>query len=170
MSLRRLLFLTSIAVLGAGALRLFAVEGIYVASGSMEPTLPVGTHLILDKITLRFAKPARGAILVVEAPVPPHEEMIKRVIAVGGDRIEMKKKKVFLNGERLREDYVQYTRKGEFLKGDSFPEETVPEGYIFVLGDNRDESNDASVWRDSDGDPVRFIPPSRVRGVVRGFY
>jgi signal peptidase I len=170
MSLRRLLFLAGLGVAGAALLRLFAVEGIFVATGSMEPTLPVGTHLFLDKLTIRLASPDRGDIVVFRSPVAPHEDMIKRVIAVGGDRVSMDRKKVFLNGEEVVEPYVQYTRGAERLKGDSFPEETVPDGCLFLLGDNRDESNDASTWRDEEGDPIRFLPASRVRGYVRGFF
>ncbi len=170
MSFKRLLFLILLAVIGAGGIRLFAVEGIYVASGSMEPTLKVGAFLFLDKLTLLVADPKRGDIVVFKAPIEPHEEMIKRVIAVGGDRVEMKNKKVFVNGEEIDEPYVQHTRGRETLRGDSFEEETVPEGYIFLLGDNRDESNDASSWRTEDGTPIRFVFASRVRGYVRGVY
>lgn len=170
MSLKRLLFLTAIAAVCAAGLRAFAFEGIFVATGSMEPTLKVGTHLVLDKLTLRFRDPRRGDIVVFVAPVPPHEEMLKRVIAVGGDRVEMRAKKVILNGAELDEPFVQHTRGAETLRGDSFETETVPDGWFFLLGDNRDESNDASVWRDEDGDPIRFVARSRVRGLVRGFY
>jgi len=170
MSLKRLLFLAAIAAVCAAGLRAFGFEGIYVATGSMEPTLKVGTHLMLDKLTLLVRDPRRGDIVVFVAPVPPHEEMIKRVIAVGGDRVEMRKKRVFLDGTELDEPFTQHTRGEELLRGDSFEPEAVPDGYLFLLGDNRDESNDASVWRDEDGDPIRFVRSSRVRGLVRGFY
>ena len=159
-----------LGVAGAGGVRMFFAEGIYVATGSMLPTLQVGSFLILDKMTINFSKPVPGDIVVFLAPVPPKKDMIKRVIAVGGDRVEMKKKKVFVNGEALDEPYVQYTRSNSNLKGDSFEEETVPEGFLFLLGDNRDESNDASMWKDEDGEPIRFIFSARVRGYVRGFY
>ncbi|MFH1726025.1 MAG: signal peptidase I [Elusimicrobiota bacterium] len=171
MSLRRLLFLFAIAAVAAGALRLVAFEGIYIASASMEPALPVGTHVLLDKITFRFREPRRGEIIAFSAPVPPHEEMVKRVIAAGGDVVELRRKEVFVDGALVEEPYARHTRPRERLRGDTMGPVEVPELHYFVLGDNRDESNDSTVWRDSDsGEPVRFVPRSRVRGILRGFY
>src|SRR5258708_677448 len=103
-SFRRILFLVAIAAGVAGALRAYAVEGVYIATGSMEPTLPVGTDLFLDKITLSFREPAKGDIVVFPSPIPPYEkDMVKRVIAVGGDTVEVRDKQVFINEKLLEE-------------------------------------------------------------------
>jgi signal peptidase I len=171
MSFGRLLFLFCIAAVGALLLRLFVFEGVYVATGSMEPTLPVGTHAVLDKVTLSLREPRRGEIIVFSSPVPPHEDMIKRVIALPQETVEMREKKVYVDSNPLDEPYARHTRPDEKLKGDTFEPMTVPRLHLFVLGDNRDESNDASVWTDpKTGEPVRFLPLMRVRGLLRGFY
>lgn len=171
MNLGRLLFLVALGVLGALALRSWVGEGIYIATGSMEPTLHVGTHLVLDKLTYLFRDPRRGDIVSFAAPLPPHEEMVKRVIAVGGETVELREKKVFVNGAALDESYANFKRAEERLKGDDLGPLEVPRRHIFVLGDNRDESKDSSVWKDPEtGESKPFVPLSRVRGIVRGIY
>lgn len=171
MNLKRLAMLFLYAAAAAYFLRLLAVEGIYIASGSMEPSLPVGRHALVDKLTLRFRAPRRSEVVLLSEPVPPYTEMVKRVAAVAGDTIELRDKKVYLNGEPVEEPYVQHTRKDERLKGDNLGPLTVPEDHVFVLGDNRDESNDSTVWRDpASGEPAPFVPFSRVRGLVRGIF
>lgn len=171
MSLKRLLFLFAIAAACTLIIRAIVFEGFYVASASMEPAMPVGTQAIVDKVTLRFRAPERGEIIAFSSPVPPHKEMVKRVIAVPGDTIALKDKRVILNGDPMDEPYVRYTREDEKLKGDTQEEQTVPEDHYYVLGDNRDESNDSASWLDPDsGERVHFVPKSRVRGLVRGFY
>lgn len=170
MSLGRLLYLFLLAAGATLLLRAFAFEGVYVASGSMLPTLPVGNHLVLDKLTFRCREPRRGEIIVFSSPVPPVEDMIKRVIAIPGDTVELKRKQVVLNGSPLEEPYARHVRAAEELSGDNLEAVTVPPNAFFVLGDNRDESNDSSVWRDSSGNRVLFVPRSAVRGKLRGFY
>lgn len=171
-SIKRILFLLVIAGGVAGTLRAYAFEGIYIATGSMEPTLPVGTDLFLDKITYSFREPARGDIVVFPSPVPPYEkDMVKRIIGVGGDTVEIRDKQVFVNEKPLQEDYVKHSRAQERLVGDNVGPLQVPSGQIFVLGDNRDESNDSAVWKNpSTGDPIYFIPASNIRGILRGAY
>lgn len=171
MSLSRTLFLVSVAVLLAAALRAWVVEGIYVATGSMEPTLHVGAHLFLDKVTYRFRAPRPGEIICFTAPVEPHEEMCKRLIAVGGQSVELHEKAVYVDGKALDEGYAVHKRSAEKLVGDTFGPLEVPREHVFVLGDNRDESKDSSYWTDPGTKERRpFVPLSRVRGLVRGFY
>ena len=105
MSLRRTLFLFLIAATVALMLRACVVEGIYIATASMERTLHVGTHFWLDKMTFRFRAPRRGEIVILRSPVPPHNEMAKRVVAVAGDTVELREKKLYLNGEPQEESY-----------------------------------------------------------------
>lgn len=163
------MFLVALGVLGAVAVRAWAVEGIYIASASMEPTLPVGTHLILDKVTPRLRGLRRGDIVAFPAPIPPHKPMVKRVIAIGGETVELRKKKVFIDGKPIEEPYARYTRPGEELLGDEFGPLEVPAGSLFVLGDNRDESEDSTQWAKSSYE-VAFVRAARVDGLVRGVY
>ncbi len=169
-SVGRLLFLVGIALAIVMPIRLWVLESIYIASPSMEPKLPVGGHVFLDKVTLRWRSPERGEIIVFISPVGDEHEFVKRVIAVGGDRVQIKEKKVFVNGEELFEPYAQHTRRDERLTGDNIGLLTVPQDALFVLGDNRDESKDSSAWTDADGQAVYFLPLKNVRGLVRGFY
>ncbi len=171
MRLGRLLFLFGIALAVVLPLRLWVVEPIYIASASMEPTLPVGTHLFMDRLTLSFRDPRRGDIIVFRSPVGEDLDLVKRVIGVPGDVVELREKKVFVNGKEQDEPYVQHTRANENLSGDTMGPLTVPAGSLFVLGDNRDESKDSSVWRDpSTGRPVYFLNIDAVRGLARGAY
>ncbi len=163
-----IIILTIAAVL---ACRRWVAEPIYIASDSMAPTLNKGTHLILDKLTFRFRPPARGEIISFRSPVGEEHESVKRVIAVGGDTVELREKKVYLNGEPQLESYAWYERAGENLKGDTMPPVTVPPGKLFLLGDNRDNSNDSASWVDpATGRPPLLLPVAEVTGKVRGIY
>lgn len=171
MSLKRFIFLFAIAAFSAGFFRACAFEGIYIATASMEPTLPVGGHYWLDKMTLRFREPRRGEVIIFFTPIPPYDDMGKRVIAIAGDTIEIRNKKIYLNGNLQAEPYTRYTRAYEKLAGDNLGPLSVPEGHLLVLGDNRDESNDSAVWKHPEtGERVPFVPLGNVRGLLRGVY
>lgn len=159
---------TVICVLAA---RRWLGEPIYIASDSMAPTLTKGHHLLLDKLTYRFRAPRRGEILAFRSPVGEDHESVKRVVAVGGDTVELRSKKVYLNGEPQLEVYAYYARPDEALAGDTLGPLTVPEDALFVLGDNRDNSRDSASWADpATGEPLHFLPVSAVTGKVRGVY
>ena len=81
----------------------------------------------------------------------------------------MRNKVVFINGKQLDEPYAVHTRPGERLEGDNMAPLVVPEKGFFVLGDNRDESNDSSVWKDVDGNPLHFLRLRLIQGLVRRF-
>lgn len=163
-----IILVTAAAVLAA---RHWLGEPIYIASDSMAPTLEKGHHLVLDKLTYRFRAPRRGEIVAFRSPVGEEHESVKRVIAVAGDTVELREKKVWLNGEPQLEFYAYYARPGEALQGDTMPPAAVPAGTVFVLGDNRDNSNDSASWPDpATGRPPRFLPLSAVTGKVRGVY
>jgi len=93
------------------------LEGIYIASASMEPTLSVGRHFFVNKLVYRFRPPRRGEMVVFSSPVEK-KELVKRVIGVAGDDIRIEAKQVILNGSILVEPYVQHTRADEELVGD----------------------------------------------------
>lgn len=172
MDFRRLLILCGIAGGIAWALRTYAFEAIYIPTASMEPTLPVGIHLVLDKITFSLRGPSRGDIIAFASPVPPYgKDLVKRVIAIGGESVEIRDKIVLVNGKELVENYARHSRPLERLIGDNLGPLQVPTGQVFVLGDNRDESDDSSVWKDPEtGERIYFVPLSKVRGIVRGAY
>jgi len=162
----RALFLVGLALAVVLPVRAWIAEPITIASASMEPTLPVGTLMILDKWSLSGRRPRRGEIVSFRSPVES-EDLVKRVIAIPGDTIEIREKKVILNDRPLTEPYAVHDRPNEHLEGDDLGPLTVPQGSYFVLGDNRDESNDSSVWRSSSGERVYFTPASSLQGVVR---
>lgn len=166
MGLARFLRLFAIALAIVLPVRTWVAEPVYVASPSMEPTLKTGTMLYLDKLTLRTRPPRRGDILSFRSPVEDMD-MLKRVIAVPGETVEMREKTVFINGIRLDEPYIVHSRAGETLEGDNLAPMVVPKDGYFVLGDNRDESNDSTSWKDADGNPIRFLKHRLIQGIVR---
>lgn len=169
--LRRLAFLALIAAVLTLFFRSFGLEGIYINSGSMEPTLPVKASYFLEKISYRFINPRRGDIIAFPSPITPGKDLVKRVIAIGGDTIELRNKAVVLNGSLLSEPYVQHTRSKELLEGDNIPPLTVPEGMVFVMGDNRDESGDSRDWKDAlSGEHQYFVPVNQIKGKLIVLY
>lgn len=162
---RRLLFLLSIALVSTWVLRTFFVDAIYVASESMEPTLTVGDHFWVNRLVYRMHEPERGDIIVFTSPVDKQTGFIKRVIAIPGDQIELRHKKVYVNGKLLEEPYTVYKRANEELVGDNIEPMTVPEESVFVLGDNRDLSYDSTAWKDpTTGKPLYFLPMKNIKG------
>jgi signal peptidase I len=165
--IKRLLFLLFLGVVCTLLLRTFVIEGIYVASASMEPTLPVGTNLFLEKVTLQLGSPKRGDVVVFPSPVKDRHDLIKRVIALPGEQVQIKDKLVYIDQRPLAELYVQHTRSAETLEDDNLGPLTVPRGSLFVMGDNRDVSGDSRDWKDPlTGEHVYFVPVSSVKGTI----
>ena len=141
-----------IAVVLAFFIRYFIVELYMVEGPSMRPTLVNSERLVVNKFIYRFKQPERGDVLVFRYPRDPSRDFIKRVIAVAGDTIEIKDGRVFLNGQLQNEPYIlEKTRSSYSLA-------TVPEGTIFVMGDNRNNSED-SRFKD-----VGFVPFDLIKG------
>jgi signal peptidase I len=162
----RLTYLFALALAVVLPIRAWVLEPITIASASMEPTLRVGTLMILDKWSLERRVPQRGDVISFRSPVGA-EDLVKRVIAVPGDAVEIREKKVFVNGAALDEPYAVHDRQNERLDGDNLGPLTVPEKSYFVLGDNRDESNDSSVWKTASGERVYFLSAASLQGIVR---
>lgn len=141
-----------IAVALAFFIRHYIVELYMVEGPSMRPTLLNSERLVVNKFIYRFTEPQRGDVLVFRYPSDPSRDFIKRVIAVGGDTIEIKDGRVFVNGELLDEPYILERTRG------SYPLARVPEGHVFVMGDNRNNSED-SRFRD-----VGFVPLELIKG------
>jgi signal peptidase I len=131
------------------------VQAFQIPSGSMEDTLLVGDFLLANKFlygaqvpftTLRLPgirDPRRGDIIVFRAP-HQDKDFIKRCIAVGGDTVELRDNKLLVNGEPKEEPYV--VLKGRTPAVANFGPITVPQGYLFMLGDNRNNSQDSRFW------------------------
>jgi signal peptidase I len=152
----------------AGALfvRHYVVEGIYLASDSMAPTLRTGDHVVVNKAAFLWRKPRRGEIVMIHTPQSPEKDLVKRVIGLGGDQLEIRKKKVFINGELLDEPYVRFLEPNIMYKGDNIPPIQIPAGYVFVMGDNRDASGDSRDWKTKDGEWAPYVALGAIKGHV----
>ena len=155
----------------------FVVQAFVVPTSSMEETLLIGDHVLVNKMYYaptatkleRFILPVgelkRGDIVVFKFPQDPRFDFVKRAIGLPGDVIEIRDKVLFVNGKAVDEPYVIHRDYNVYNYENSFPELArrdnfgpvkVPEGYIFVLGDNRDNSNDSRFWG--------FLPIENLRG------
>ena len=114
------------------------IQTYEVYQTSMEPGLSQGQRVVVVKAVYWFGEPQRGDVVVFKAPNGTEEEYIKRIIAVPGDSVEIVQGNIYVNGFKLDEPYVDRR-----LFTYSLTERTVPEGGYFVLGDNRDISNDS---------------------------
>lgn len=165
--MKRWLFLIALGLAGGLIVRQVLFEGVYVASPSMEPTLPVGTHYFVNKITPLYRPYERKDIVVFPSPVDPDKDLIKRVIGLPGETIEIREKKVFIDGQPLEEPYAQFTRKDELLVGDIIAPMKIPADSYFVMGDNRDESGDSRDWKNPEtGEHVYFVKKSDIKGLL----
>ena len=142
----------AIAVVLAFFIRYFIVELYLVDGPSMRPTLQSAERLVVNKFIYRFRSPERGEILVFRYPRDPSRDFIKRVIAIPGDTIEIRDGRVYVNAALLNEPYILSKTRG------NYPLATVPEGHIFVMGDNRNNSEDS---RFAD---VGFVPFDLIKG------
>lgn len=142
----------AIAIVLAFLIRYFIVELYLVDGPSMRPTLQSAERLVVNKFIYRFRAPERGEILVFHYPRDPSRDFIKRVIAIPGDTIEIKDGRVYVNSTLLNEPYILSKTRG------NYPLATVPEGHIFVMGDNRNNSEDS---RFAD---VGFVPFDLIKG------
>jgi signal peptidase I len=168
--MKKLLLLILIGVGIGYAVRTWVLEQGYVASASMEPTLKLESKFMLNKLVYRFRKPRRNEIIVFASPYD-EKQLIKRVIAVAGDEVEIRDKKLWLNGTEMEEPYVVHSRPGERFRDDFFGPYVVPEETVFVMGDNRDESNDGRNWTDPQtGEITPFLSNSSVKGKIFEIY
>ncbi|MFC2061641.1 signal peptidase I [Elusimicrobiota bacterium] len=161
--MKRLIFIILIGVILAFFFRKYCFEVIYIATSSMEPTYAVKDEIIINKIAYLYSSPEREDIILMESLVAD-KDLIKRIIGLPGDVIHIKNKEVFINGDLLEEDYVQYTRADTLLVGDNIEPFTIPEGHYFVMGDNRDVSRDSRDWLEDEGMQTKTVPLSKIKG------
>lgn len=157
-------------VLVFGFIRPFVVMAYSIPSVSMVPTLEVGDRVLVNKFIYRFKEPERRDIVIFDAVANGKPEtLIKRVVGLPGDRISLRDGILYLNGERQKEPYIVNKPCVRSLpKTCSFGPVTVPKDHIFVMGDNRANSEDSRfigpVPRQSvKGEAFfRFWPPGRL--------
>lgn len=118
---------------------MFRITGIL--QESMEPTIYEGDRIIVNCLTYRFGEPERGDVIVARDPDDKKKDIIKRVIALGGETIEVTDGVLYINGVVVDEPYVI---NEDVVRGQ--PKTTVPEGYVYVMGDNRPKSGDSRIF------------------------
>jgi signal peptidase I len=148
------------------------VQAFKIPTGSMENNLLVGDHLLVDKFVFAPAPTAleravlpvrqvkRGDVIVFKFPNEPERDFIKRAIGLPGETLEVRGKVVYINGKPLVEPYVHFLQPigagAEVMdRRDSFGPVTVPNGHYFVMGDNRDNSQDSRWWGFLPGDYIK---------------
>lgn len=192
---RELPVLIVIAFVIALVIKTFLLQAFYIPSASMEPTLLIGDRVLVEKVSYRLSEPDRGDVVVFEKdlvalddpaageqpfyidivdafrglfgfPTGTSQDFIKRVIAVGGDTVEGRDGEVFVNGEAIDEPYLP-----EGTTTSEFAEQPVPEGEVFVMGDNRSNSDDSRNFGPIEQDKIigrAFVliwPPADVGGL-----
>ena len=167
-----------IAVILALFIRTFVVQAFKIPTGSMENNLLIGDHLLVNKFVFGPATSSlerailpigtirRGDVIVFKYPEEPERDFIKRVIGLPGETIEVRRKRVYINGSPLEESYAHYlqpaaesTEASEVTSFDvreRYGPVTVPPNQYFVMGDNRDNSQDSRYWG--------FLPRENVKG------
>lgn len=121
-----------------GFVRPFVAEPFGITTDSMDPTLRAGDSVLATKFAYRLAEPRRGDVVLFEAP-GDDAPTIKRVVGIPGDTVAVRDGVLFVNGEKTREDYVDYNLTDSSFFGPT----NVPEGRVFVMGDNRSNSLDS---------------------------
>ena len=151
-----------VAILLALFIRTFVVQAFKIPSGSMLPTLLIGDHLLVNKfiygirvpftgkILVPIKSPKHGDVVVFRFPKDRSIDYIKRVVGTPGDTVEIKAKKVFINGKPIKDDHAHISSpavlNAKASPRDNFGPVLVPDDRIFVMGDNRDNSYDSRFW------------------------
>lgn len=141
----------ALAFLLAQGIKTFLVQPFVIPTGSMEPTIMIGDRVLAEKVSLRFGEPEVGDVVVFNDPTGRHEQLIKRVIAIGGQEVDIRDDAVYIDGERLQEPYLHGVKTE---RGPAQYPLTIPDGYVWLMGDNRPNSGDS-----------RFLGPQPVSAI-----
>ncbi|MFA6000684.1 MAG: signal peptidase I [Thermoleophilia bacterium] len=146
------------AIVIAFVAQAFLIKPFQIPSESMVPTIDPGDRILINRLSYRFGPVQRGDIIVFKSPMNPDVDFVKRVIAVGGETIEVKRGTVLVNGEPQVENYLN----GADIS--NFPLTSIPEGNVFVMGDNRGDSGDARFWN------PHWLPEENILGKAFATY
>ncbi len=152
-------------------LRAFVIQAFRIPSASMQDTLLIGDFLFVNKFEYGpkipfthirlpgLRAPRRGDVIVFQFPQDPTKDFIKRCVATGGETLEVRNKQVYVDGKPLRESYAIHSdpsvRPAGYDYRDYFGPVTVAKGQMFMMGDNRDNSNDSRYWGQLEMDLVK---------------
>lgn len=142
-NIRDITIIVVVALLFGVLVRTFVFQSFYIPSGSMIPTLNIGDRVIVDKLSYRFHSVHEGDIIVFKTPPsdrgnPAIKDLVKRVVGLPGETVSSANGKLYINGKPLSEPYLP---KGSVTIG--VPKQTIPPGYLWVMGDNRGDSEDS---------------------------
>lgn len=147
----------------------FAAQPHQVQGDSMLPNFTNNEYILTDKVTYRFGEPQRGDVVVFKAPNNPRRDYIKRVIALPGETIKLQDNQIFIDEQPLTENYLDSSERitgGFYLKNNGTA--SMQEGEYFVLGDNRDQSQDSRTWGAIEKNEIvgkvffRYWPPTAI--------
>ncbi len=130
-----------VAAVLAFLIHTFIMQNFRIPSGSMEPTLQIQDYIFASKLAYRLDEPKRGDIVVFKYPKDTSRYFVKRLIALGGETVALKDSQLYIDGQLVPEDYLP-----PGLRFGSYGPVTVPEGYYFMMGDNRNNSSDSRDW------------------------
>lgn len=174
-----------IALILALMIRTFIVQAFKIPTGSMEPTLLVGDHLLVSKFSYSIhipneipftsvqlfpdihffsSVPERGNIVVFKYPEDESKDFIKRVVGLPGETIQVIQQRVYINDKLLKEPYAHHSQPPSRNSGnrDNMAPLRIPEGHVFVMGDNRENSHDSRMWG--------VLDLSKLRGKAQWIY
>ena len=141
------------ALIAALVIKTFLFQAFFIPSPSMTPTLLIGDRVLVNKVSYDFGDISHGDVIVftrpVRAPMSDVDEFIKRVVGLPGDELEAIDGFVYVNGERLHEPYLEASTPTTNL-----PFTIVPDGHVFVMGDNRTNSTDSRIFGSVDQDLI----------------
>ncbi|MCK5581110.1 MAG: signal peptidase I [Candidatus Omnitrophica bacterium] len=139
------------------------VQSFSFPSGSMEPTIMKGDRILVDKAAYKTSEPERGDIIVFLYPQDSTRTFLKRLIASGGETVEIKNGDVYVNDELVQRSSIKnihYYNRGDY--GQAGKKITIPEGQVYVLGENSAASHDSRYWG--------FVPREHILGKVFKIY
>ena len=151
-----------------GFVRPVVASPFYVGSESMVPTLKVWDRVLINKLAYDLEEPRRGDIVLFESPDGGEDPLIKRVVALPGDSVELHRGELFVNGEPQKEPYVNKNYPDRSF----YAPTTVPKDHVFAMGDNRANSQDSRIFgpvpeENIEGEAfLRFWPPDRIGGLL----
>jgi signal peptidase I len=141
------------------------IQAYKFPSGSMEPTLLKGDHILVDR-SKSARNPHKGDLIVFEYPEDPTKDFVKRVVAMEGDTVEIRNKALYVNGKAAIEPYAVHNEADTIPASqnprDNFGPQVIPPGSFFVMGDNRDRSYDSRFWG--------VVAKKKVKGTVKSIY